>query len=111
MKFLAFLSSFFFLLTLESFEQTQENITSELVILNVITVEEKTILSESRHFEAPNWSREGGFLLINSRGFLEKVDLNGNKLGRLFPDLVTRANNDHGISFDGKTLLIIKSES
>ena len=73
--------------------QTQENIISELVILNINTGEEKTILKENRHFEAPNWSRDGKFLLINSRGLLEKIDLNGNKLGLLFPELIKNANN------------------
>jgi TolB protein len=90
--------------------QVPENITSELVILNIKTGAEKTILREKRHFEAPNWSRDGNFLLINSGGFLERVDLEGKKLGQLFPDQLSRANNDHGISFDGKTLIISKSE-
>jgi TolB protein len=90
--------------------QVPENITSELVILNIKTGGERTILREKRHFEAPNWSRDGNFLLINSGGFLERVDLEGKKLGQLFPDQLSRANNDHGISFDGKTLIISKSE-
>jgi Tol biopolymer transport system component len=90
--------------------QVPENITSELVILNIKTGAERTILKEKRHFEAPNWSRDGNFLLINSGGFLERVDLEGKKLGQLFPDQLSRANNDHGISFDGKTLIISKSE-
>ncbi|MFT4854695.1 MAG: TolB protein [Algoriphagus sp.] len=90
--------------------QVPENITSELVILNIKTGAERTILREKRHFEAPNWSRDGNFLLINSGGFLERVDLEGKKLGQLFPDQLSRANNDHGISFDGKTLIISKSE-
>jgi TolB protein len=90
--------------------QVPENITSELVILNIKTGAERTILKEKRHFEAPNWSRDGNFLLINSGGFLERVDLQGKKLGQLFPDQLSRANNDHGISFDGKTLIISKSE-
>ena len=85
--------------------QTPENIISELVILNVNTGEENTILKENRHFEAPNWSRDGQFLLINSKGLLEKIDLKGNKLGFLFPEKIKNANNDHGISFDGKTLI------
>ena len=105
-----FLSSLLMLISMDSFAQVPDNISSELVILNVVTGEEKTILKEKRHFEAPNWSRDGDFLLINSGGFLEKVDLNGQKLGRLFPDQITRANNDHGISFDGKLLVISKSE-
>jgi len=85
--------------------QTPENIISELVILNVKTGEEKTILKENRHLEAPNWSRDGQFLLINSKGLLEKIDLKGKNLGFLFPELIKNANNDHGISFDGKTLV------
>lgn len=97
-------------LSLPILAQTPENISSELVLLNVKTGEEKSILKEQRHFEAPNWSRDGNFLLINSGGFLEKVDLKGNKLGQLFPDQISRANNDHGISFDGKTLVISKSD-
>lgn len=110
MKSLVFLSFLFLLTTLGSFAQTPKNITSELVVLNVRTGQERSILKERRHFEAPNWSRDGEYLLINSGGFLEKVDLNGQKLGQLFPDQITRANNDHGISFDGKLLVTSKSE-
>ena len=90
--------------------QVPEGTSSELVLLNVKTGEEKSILKEQRHFEAPNWSRDGQFLIINAAGFLEKIDLKGNKLGQLFPDQISRVNNDHGISFDGKMLIISKSE-
>ncbi|MCU0401409.1 MAG: DUF5050 domain-containing protein [Algoriphagus sp.] len=91
--------------------QTPENIISELVILNVKTEEEKTILKENSHFEAPNWSRDNQFLLINSNGLLEKIDLKGNKLGFLFPEKIKNANNDHGISFDGKTLVYSNTDT
>jgi len=101
---------FFLLISTQLMAQVQENITSELVILNVKTGEEKTLLREKRHFEAPNWSRDGQFLLINSGGLLEKVDLNGKKLGGLFTGQIDRANNDHGISFDGKTLVYSRND-
>ncbi|WP_339702859.1 transporter [Algoriphagus aquimarinus] len=91
-------------------QQAPEGISSELVILNVKTGEQKTILKEVRHFEAPNWSRDGKYLLINSGGHLEKVDFDGNKLGQIQPDKISRANNDHGLSFDGKLLVISKSD-
>jgi Tol biopolymer transport system component len=52
--------------------QVQQNIASELVILNIQTEEERIILRENRHFEAPNWSRDGTFLLINAGGLLKK---------------------------------------
>ncbi len=92
------------------FAQVQQNVTSELVILNVKTGEEKTLLKEERHFEAPNWSRDGKYLLINAYGFLEKIDLNGENLGKINPDKIDRLNNDHGISFDGETLVYSRNE-
>ena len=90
--------------------QVPDDITSELVILNINTGEERTILKENRHFEAPNWSRDGKYLLINAAGFLEKIDLEGNNLGKIFPEKVSTINNDHGLSFDGKTLVFSKNE-
>lgn len=90
--------------------QTPENISSELVLLNVKTGEEKSILKEDRHFEAPNWTRDGKHLLINAGGFLEKIDLEGNNLGKIFTEQVSTINNDHGLSFDGKTLVFSKNE-
>ncbi|MFC3415788.1 TolB family protein [Algoriphagus hitonicola] len=90
--------------------QVPEGIQSELVILNVKTGEEKQILKEERHFEAPNWSRDGDYLLINAAGKLEKVAMDGTKLGQLFPEQISRVNNDHGISFDGETLVFSKND-
>ena len=106
-----FLSAFCLLFSFSIFaQQAPEGTTSELVILNVKSGERKTILKEVRHFEAPNWSRDGEFLIINSGGHLEKVDLDGNKLGQILPDKIARANNDHGLSFDGELLVISKSD-
>lgn len=90
--------------------QVQENVISELVLLNVRTGEEKSILRQNRHFEAPNWSREGDFLLINSGGQLEKIDLKGRSLGLVQEGVISTVNNDHGLSFDGKTLVYSKNE-
>ncbi len=75
--------------------QVQENIASELVILNVMTGEERSLLRQNRHFEAPNWSREGSYLLINSAGLLEKIDLNGRSLGLVQEGVISTLNNDH----------------
>lgn len=110
MRLLLWLSFIFLAKTIVCIAQVPENITSELVVLNVKTGEERTILKEQRHFEVPNWSGDGDFLLIHAAGFLEKVDLNGEKLVQFYPDLISLANNDHGISIDGKLLVISKSE-
>jgi Tol biopolymer transport system component len=90
--------------------QDNRNIRSELVLLQIETGEEKIIVQENRHLEAPNWSREGGYLIINADGFLEKIGLDGKNLGRINPEQVNNCNNDHGLSFDGKILVFSKNE-
>lgn len=104
------LISLLLLLGTNGFAQNQENVTSELVILNVVTGEERTVLRQNRHFEAPNWSRDGSYLLINSGGLLEKIDFDGKSLGFLHEGVISTVNNDHGLSFDGKTLVFSKNE-
>ncbi len=81
-------------------------IVSQLVILDVKTGKEKIVLQENRHFEAPNWSRNGEFLIINSGGLIEKVSLDGEKLGVIDTQFADKCNNDHGFSLDGKWLVI-----
>ena len=91
--------------------QSQQNIESALVLLNVKTGKQKVILQEKRHFEAPNWSRDGKYLVINSNGSLEKVSIKGEKLGVVNTGFASRCNNDHGFSFDGKTLIISHNDT
>lgn len=103
-----------FLCTICSFSvhsQVLKNLESELVLLNVKTGKEKVILREKRHFEAPNWSRDGKFLIINSDGKLEKVSVKGEKLGIIDTGFADRCNNDHGLSYDGKWLIISHNDS
>lgn len=83
-----------------------KQVISSLYIYKLKSGKSKLILKEKRHFEAPNWSRDGRYLLINSGGKLEKVSVKGKKLGVLNTGSVQRANNDHGYSFDGETLFI-----
>lgn len=91
--------------------QVPENLESELVLLNVKTGKEKVILRERRHFEAPNWSRDGKYLIINSGGKLEKVSVKGKKTGVIPTGFADRCNNDHGLTFDGKWLIVSHNDS
>ncbi len=88
------------------FAQVPANLENELVLLNVKNGKEKVILREKRHFEAPNWSRDGKYLIINSNGKLERVSINGKKLGIIDTGFADRCNNDHGLTFDGRWLII-----
>jgi TolB protein len=61
------------------------------------------------HFEAPNWSRDGGFLLFNGDGKIRRLDVNGTEPTTIATDPQNRCNNDHGISPDGQWLAISDS--
>ena len=74
------------LVSFNSFAQVPKELSSELVIVKVKSGKEKVLLKENRHFEAPNWSRDGKFLIINAAGLLEKIDLRGNNLGKINPE-------------------------
>ncbi|MGV8963027.1 MAG: TolB family protein [Candidatus Saccharimonadaceae bacterium] len=99
----SFLIGFFFLIPLVA---QVEPIISQLILLNVETGEEIVILEENRHFEAPNWSRDGKYIVFNSGGLIEKVTIEGKKLGAINTDFANKCNNDHGLSFDGEWLVI-----
>ena len=94
-----------------SHAQTQHNIESALVLLDVTSGKEEVIRREKRHFEAPNWSRDGSYLIINSGGLLEKISVDGVPSGRINTGFADRCNNDHGLSFDGKTLIISHNDT
>ncbi|MEN8115896.1 MAG: biopolymer transporter TolR [Bacteroidota bacterium] len=79
---------------------------SRLEILDIETGVRNIIYETSDHIEAPNWSRDGKYLIYNSAGKLYKFDLTDKKPVEINTGFATSNNNDHGISFDGKTLAI-----
>ena len=94
-----------------SFEQLKPAAGKMTLISSLETV---TIASTDRHveyvaaahFEAPNWSRDGKFLIFNQDGTLHRLGFDGSA-----PTLIPTApqvhcNNDHGISPDGRFLAI-----
>lgn len=103
---LLYLIVLFSFISTTQFAQIPANLESELVLLNVRSGKEKIILREKRHFEAPNWSRDGKYLIVNANGKLERVSLNGKKLDIIDTGFADRCNNDHGLTFDGRWLII-----
>ena len=59
-----------------------------------------------RHFEAPNWSRDGRTLLFNSLGRLYEVPVAGGEPRLVDSGVAVRCNNDHGYSPDGRWIAI-----
>ena len=89
-----------------SFGQTISNIESTLEVVNIKNSKRQVILQEKNHFEAPNWSPDGKYFIINSNGRLYKVDREGKNKELINTGFATSCNNDHGISSDGKQLVI-----
>ena len=79
---------------------------SNITILAPDGKSKRVVYSTPRHFEAPNWSRDGKFLLLNSEGKLWKLALAGGEPQAVDSGAVARINNDHGISPDGRWFAI-----
>lgn len=79
---------------------------SRLEVMSVLNGGRKVILESKGRFEAPNWMPDGKKLLFNQDGSLFTIPIEGGKPEKLNTGSANRNNNDHGISFDGKTLAI-----
>ena len=82
---------------------------SELAIFNLDTGTVTSVLKTDLHIEAPNWSRDGEFLVINGGGQLFRVDLKTAGMVMIDTGFASHCNNDHGISPDGAMLVISDS--
>lgn len=79
---------------------------STLEILSMNTRKRRVVYRAPVHFEAPNWSRDGQSLLVNSAGSLLSVPVNGGNPTRVSTGFAVRCNNDHGYSPDGSLVAI-----
>lgn len=84
----------------------QRPICSRLELLDVDTGVRTVIHEDRQLFEAPNWSRDGRFLVINQAGRLQRVDLVDRLLSTIDTGDEVRNNNDHVLSFDGRQIAI-----
>ena len=77
-----------------------------LEILDIESNWRKIIYQSDQPFEAPNWSKDGEYLVFNSKGGLYRISVEGG-IPELIPsDFATANNNDHGFSPDGSLLAI-----
>jgi len=79
---------------------------SNLETVTLDTTIRHVIYSAQGRFEAPNWSRDGSYLLFNRNGHIEKLPATGGKPEILNTGFADRVNNDHGISPDAAQLAI-----
>ncbi len=81
---------------------------STLETVEVESTDRRVVYFASGRFEAPNWARDGSYLLFNRNGHLEKFPLTGEKqiLQIIDTGFADHLNNDHGISPDATQLAI-----
>src|SRR5487761_1987894 len=75
-------------------------------IYDVKTHKDRVIYAADKHFEAPNWSPDGKYLLINADAAIYHLPPDGGEPIKLDIPGVSNCNNDHGLTRDGKMLAI-----
>ncbi len=93
---------------------------SVLETVNVASTDRRVAYLAATHFEAPNWSRDGSFLLVNqsenNTGRIVHLDWHQPNLSATGPSPINSApqlhlNNDHGLSPDGTQLAVSDGSS
>lgn len=86
-------------------------IVSRLEIYDLATGNRRIVRQDSVRFEAPNWTRDGKFLVINEKGLLYKVAVADGQKTVINTGSATTCNNDHGLTPDSRTIIISANAS
>ena len=84
----------------------QKPIVSQLETFDITSNKRQIVYRDSGRFEAPNWTPDGQYLIINQLGKMYRVAVKSGTKALINTDFVTNCNNDHGLTPDGKTLII-----
>src|SRR5438132_1131879 len=84
----------------------RDYIGSNLEILDVATGDRTIVYRAPESLQAPNWTKDGKALIYNSGGLLYRFDLADRRPVAVNTGFASSNNNDHVLSFDGRTLAI-----
>ena len=79
---------------------------STLEIVAIASKDRRVVYQTRDHIEAPNWSRDGKYFLFNRSGRIYTLPVAGGAPQSLDTGFATQCNNDHGLSPDGRQLVI-----
>ncbi|WP_428428956.1 TolB family protein [Pararhizobium sp.] len=79
---------------------------SSVEIYTIASGQTRVVWQTEQLVEAPNWSPDGQSLVINGDGLLYRLPLAGGEPRLIDTGFARTCNNDHGISPDGKTIVI-----
>ncbi|QEW22633.1 translocation protein TolB [Marinibacterium anthonyi] len=76
--------------------------------VDVLTGEVEVLLRTNLPIQAPCWSPDGQFLIVNAAGRMYRIWLNDGRrrLEEVFVNRLHSTNNDHGMSPDGRRLAV-----
>lgn len=83
--------------------------TSELVIFDLQRATQDVLLATDTLIEAPNWTPDGIALIVNGGGRIYRVPIDKPVLEPIDTGFAVNCNNDHGVSPDGRQLVISDS--
>jgi hypothetical protein len=86
--------------------QEKGQLHSAIEIVPIASKDRRVVLNTAARVEAPNWSRDGKFLIYNSEGRLFRLPVTGGTSVPIGTGFAVRCNNDHGFSPDGSRLAI-----
>ena len=80
---------------------------SRLMVVDRDGADAVTVFETADLVEAPNWTPDGRWLVVNSRGLLFRIAADGSTgLQRIDTGAIVDANNDHVLSPDGRTIYL-----
>ncbi len=89
----------------ESSQSTQMTLGSNLELLEVASGRREVIYKVPYSIQAPNWTTDGKSLIFNDfKGLMYNYNLASGNVSPINTGTVIHNNNDHVLSFDGKTL-------
>jgi len=91
---------------LDPLDRAKARLFSTLETVTIASTDRRVVRVAPEHFEAPNWSPDGKWLVYNGGGLLYKIAPTGGAPTKIDTGFATRCNNDHGISPDGSQIVI-----
>ena len=88
----------------ENFVPYRDYIGGTIELLDVDTGKRTAVFRSDRPIQAPNWAKDGRFLIYNADGLLYRFELATGKTSKIDTGFAAANNNDHVLSFDGKRL-------
>jgi TolB protein len=96
---------------LSGYSQPAGNMESIIETVDIETGKRTVVHQARQHIEAPNWSKDGSYLIVNSGGLLYRLPLSGGGLQVINTGFARHCNNDHGLSPDGRQLVISSQDT